>query len=204
MANILIGAALALVVQLVVQLGVVPMVQSRARRAGRWEQAVRDLKELLKTSLSDRGTDARAAQGLYGDLVKLAAEPGQDPDRIARIRDNHVWEIRKATRAFTDLAHTRVGLLTDEIMAFKPGADELAKLEIISRQYWLAVAFISGWKEDDTEGEIDDRWSREYQERTALLAQVRLLAGMHRPPRASMRRRWRRRVVPRLGRAIAS
>jgi hypothetical protein len=79
MDTLVLGAVLGAALTLAVQLGVVPMVQPRARRSGHWEQAVRDLKELLMTSLSDRATDAHAAQGLYVDLLKLEAEPGQDP-----------------------------------------------------------------------------------------------------------------------------
>jgi hypothetical protein len=193
----ILGAASTLVVQLLVQLVVqfriVPRAEVRKRREDRWERDLRDLIELLKTSLSDRATDASAAQGLFWDLRQLEAEPGQDRDRIAKIRGEQVWETRKATRAFTDVAHTRVGLLTDEVVAFMPAADEIAKLGFTARTYWLKVAIASGWDENDTETEIEERWKQEYEARKALISQARLLADLPHPPRVSLPRRgWRR------------
>src|SRR5215813_5762675 len=188
----ILGAVLTLASQLFIQLRVMPRVEARKRREDRWERAVRDFIELLRTSLSDRATDTHAAQGLYGDLRQLEAEPGQDRDRIAKIRADHVWETRKATRAFTDLAHTRIGLLTEEIVAFMPAADEIVQLEIIARKYWLRVAMVSGWNEDDTEAEIDERWDSEYRARSELIRQARRLADLRHPPRVSLHWRWRR------------
>jgi hypothetical protein len=184
------GALLALASQLLIQLCVVPRVDARKRREDRWERSVRDFLELMKTSLSDRATDAHSAQGLYGDLRKLEAEPGQDRDRIAGIRADHVWETHKATRAFTNLAHTRVGLLTDEIVALIPDADELFQFETLARKYWLRVAMVAGWNEDDSEAEIDERWDGEYRVRLELIEQARLLADLRHPPRVSLLRRW--------------
>jgi hypothetical protein len=203
MMNLLIGAALTLAAQLIIQLGVVPMVQSRARRAGRWEQAVRDLIELLNTTVSDRGSEAQALQGLYGDLLKLEAEPGQDRDRIAKIRTDNIWETRKANRAFVDLAHTRVGLHTDEILAFRPKANEIVKLEILARQYWIRVAIASSWAENDIAADIEESWKEEYRARLALIRQARFLADLRHPPRASLRCRVQRWTAVRARRAIS-
>jgi peptidoglycan biosynthesis protein MviN/MurJ (putative lipid II flippase) len=50
----LVGAATALVVQLVIQLYVVPRVETRKRRKDRWERDVRELGELLTTSVGSR------------------------------------------------------------------------------------------------------------------------------------------------------
>jgi hypothetical protein len=108
----ILGAVLTLASQLLIQTRVVPLVEARKRREDHWECAVRDLIELLMTSLSDGATDAHAAQGLFGDLGVLEAEPGQDREGIAKLRADHIWEVRKATRAFTAIAHTRVRLLT--------------------------------------------------------------------------------------------
>jgi hypothetical protein len=191
----LIAAVLALASQLLIWLRVVPSVDARKRREDRWERSIRDFLELMKTSLSDRATDAHSAQGLYGDLRKLESEPGQDRDRIAGIRADHVWETRKATRAFTDLAHTRVGLLTDEIVALMPDADELFQFETLARKYWLRVAMVAGWNEDDAEAEIDKRWDGEYRARVELIKQARQLADLRHPPRVSPLRRWWRWTV---------
>jgi len=48
----ILGAVLTLASQLFIQLRVMPRVEARKRREDRWERAVRDFIELLRTSLS--------------------------------------------------------------------------------------------------------------------------------------------------------
>jgi hypothetical protein len=201
--NLLIGAALALAAQLIVQLVVVPKVQTRARREARLEQVVRDLKELLTTAVSERSSEARVAQGLVWDLWQLEAESRQDQYRIGKIRGDQIRQARKATNAFTDLAHTRVGLLTDEIKAFRPGAPEIVQLEATARRYWLAVAFISEWRADDAETQIEKRWADEIRMRQELIRQAQLLAALPRPPRTPLRRHARYWIAGRVRSAIS-
>ena len=197
------GAALTLAVQLVIKFWVEPKMERRKQREERWQRALRDLIELLNTTVSDRGSDAQALQGLYGDLRQLEAEPGQDRERIAKIRAEKVWEARKANRAFVDLAHTRVGLLTDEILAFRPKADKIVKLGGPCRQYRTPVATASSWAENDTQAEIEECWIAEYRARVALIRQAQLLADLRHPPRASLRRRAQRWTTARVRRVIA-
>jgi hypothetical protein len=184
------GAALTLASQLLILIRVVPRVEARKRREDRWERTVRDFIELLMTSLTDRASEAHGVQELLSDLRVVQDEPGQDRDVIAKLRADHVWEVRKATRAFAELAFVRVDLLAREIVALVPAAVELIHLENIARKYWVSVAVVAEWNEDDTEEEIESRWDDEFQARTELISQARLLADLPHPPRVSLRRRW--------------
>lgn len=155
-----------------------------------------ELGELLTTLLGDRAAKARPSQAFFEDLRQLEHEPEHNADKIAQFRTEHIWKTREATRAFTDLAHTRVGWLTDRIVAFGPAADEIEKFQHISRMYWLRVAIASGWDKDDTDTKVEERWQEEYKARTELIGQVKLLADLPHPPRALLRWRWSR---PRAG-----
>ena len=189
----ILGAVLTLASQLLIQLRVVPRVDARKRREERWERTVRDFIELLMTSLSDHAGAAHGVQELLSDLLVLETEPGQDRDRIAKLRADHAWEVRKATRAFAELAFVRIDLLAREIVAFMPAADEIVQLDIIARKYWSQVAMVAGWNRDDTAEEINERWDGENRARIELIRQARLLADLPHPPRVPLRRRGRQR-----------
>jgi hypothetical protein len=186
----ILGAFLTLTTQLFIQFYVVPKVEARKRREDRWERDMRELGELLTTSLGDRATHARAAQGLFEDLRELEGKSEYDPDRLVQFRTDHISETRKATRAFTDLAHTRVSWLADRIIGFRPEADEITKFQHIRQLYWLRVAVASGWDEGDTGAEVEERWENEYKARTELIGQVKLLVDLPHPPRVSLRQHW--------------
>jgi hypothetical protein len=113
---------------------------------------------------------------------------------IAHGRTVQVSQARDATRAFTDLALTRVSWLADRITALGPEADEIAKFGCIYRQYWVRAALARMWSEDETTERVDDRWRAESEARTKLLDQVKLLADLPHPPRASLYQRWLHRM----------
>ena len=123
----LVGAATTLAVQWVVQIYIVPRVETRKRREERWERDVRELGELMTARLPDLAVEAQAAQGIFGHLAELEAEPGQNLSAIAASRAIQVSKTRAATSAFTDLADTRISWLADRIEALEPEAYEIVK-----------------------------------------------------------------------------
>jgi hypothetical protein len=187
----LLGAATTLAVQLVIQLVVVPRVETRKRREDRWERNVLQLAELLATDLASSASAAKVAQLVCQDLREMAADPSADQAKIARRLPEMLTEARHATNAFRDIAHTRVGLLTRQIERLSPTAEDAAHFSGASRRYWLRVATVAMWHADENapEAELEERWDQEYKARTELIAQVTRLDELPHPPRAPLRRR---------------
>jgi hypothetical protein len=185
----ILGAALALASQLFLRLRVEPGVDARKRWEDRWERNVRDLIELLMTSLNDRASSAHGVQEVFSCLGAAQDAPGQDRDGIAKLRADHAWEVRKATRAFADLAYVRVAMLIREIVGPMATADEVIQLGTLAQKYWTRVEAVNAWSQDDTYEEIEDRWDDEFQARADLICQAGLLVDLGHPPRVPLRRR---------------
>lgn len=85
----LIGAATALAAQMVIQLYVVPRVETRKRRVDRWERYVLELGEVLTTMLSERAEEAMVEQGAF----RLVHQDRSDPGIAAAIgqRRSPIW-----------------------------------------------------------------------------------------------------------------
>ena len=187
----LVGAATTLIVQLVIQLSVVPRVETRKRREDRWERNVLELAELLATDVSKSASEAKVAQLVCHDLREMAADPSEDQDKIERRLPGKLTEARRATSAFYDLATIRVRLLTSQIERLSPASEDLGRFSGAVRKHRQAVMFVALWDKDEnpSEDELDERWDRESKARTDLVGSVTHLAELPRPPRAALHRR---------------
>ena len=179
----LVGAATALVVQLVVQLYVVPRVETRKRREDRWERNVLELAELLATDVAKSASEAKVAQWVCLDLRVMAADPSADRDKFERRLPGRLTEARHATSAFYDLATIRVRLLTSQIERFSPEAEDLGRFSAAVLRHRMAVAFVALWdeNEDPSDAELDKRWDQEYEARVDLVDRVTRLAELPLP-----------------------
>lgn len=114
---LLVTAALALSAALVVQVYVVPFVESRKRREQRWEEDVRKLGELLLF------TQPKAFQAMRLVLLTAAhlASPPQvaDSSRVAQLTRDNRDELRRAS-AELDEVDDQIRWLTDRIVSFAP------------------------------------------------------------------------------------
>jgi hypothetical protein len=190
------GAAIALVVQLLVQLWVVPWVETRKRREDRWERNVLDLGELLTTQVKRHADEAYSRQSMFRFLDRdLAGVSGVNQDRVARERDDAGTEAYRATEAFHDLVNTRVEWLVGRIKSFPdPKPQIIIDFENAARRYWLdAVAGFVPGHDDRSDTAFDTEQEKERQSRRALLKQVQLLADLLHPPRAPLRRKLAKR-----------
>lgn len=185
--TVLIGASAALAAQLVIQLYVVPRVETRKRREDRWEQDVRELSDLLTTQLGERAHDAHVGQGLVLLLRQLENDPGLDQRKLAQSREEKAQAAQQATRAFEDLLSTRIKLLTSRIEKFDPKAREIKKFHQAWMYYRARTIIAQDRVEDNpgTEAELDEAWDKERTARKALIEQVELLESLRHPPRAS-------------------
>jgi hypothetical protein len=170
----LIGAATALAVQLVIQLYVVPRVETRKRREDRWERNVIELGDLLTTELRKRAFDAQVEQGKFRDLRQLESEPGLDQRKIAQSREDQAWTAQQATSAFADLLRTRVDWLIGRIGNYRSSAGEIARFRTAAQHYRARTILVQVRAQDDdrTESDFETAWAKERDARAALINQV--------------------------------
>jgi hypothetical protein len=185
------GAAITLAVQLVVQLWVVPKVESRKRREDRWERNVLELGEILTTEVSRRAEGARIAQSTFRFLHQLPNDtPGVDRAKLERQRQEQNRKAYLSTEEFQDIVNTRVDWLVDRICSFEPHILVLSQLNFAFRGYWVHAMGPSVPERDNrVDSAFEDDWNQERDARKALLEQVKRLANLPHPPRTPLRRR---------------
>jgi len=197
----LVGAATALVVQLVIQFWVVPKVETRKRREDRWERNVQELGDLLTTRLDKRANEAKVEQGKFRDVRELENESGPDQrTRITRAREQQAWTAQQAMWAFSDLLRTRIDWLIGRIIrSIRPPPDEIVKFDSLARHYQTQAILVGVPRpqdDDRTESAFENGWAKERDARMALIKQVEVLADLPHPPRASwLARRPRRKKL---------
>ena len=196
----LIGAAITLVVQAVIQLYVVPRVETRKRRQDRFERNVLDLGELLTTLVGERAQAAQVEQSVYRALVQRQREndPSIDQARLAQGLPERAATARAVTREFTGLVRERVVWLTERVTAFMPDANEIGMLLLRSLHYRNRVLAVGDWRaEDDTADEaFEEVWEKEWTPWQEFISQVKLVVNLPHPPRPPrfrlLIRGWRR------------
>jgi hypothetical protein len=193
----LLGAATALTIQLVIQLYVVPRVETRKRREDRWECDVRDFGQLLAGPLTDLANDAHAAQLVYRS-VRDEPSDEYDPALVKR----QAREAEKAVFAYGGIISTQMHWLTGRVLSISPKARRLAPFEKAARNYRIQAVLVRPLPDDDqrTDAEFDEGWKKEAAVREALVDQVEVLANLGHPPR----RNWRTRAQIRLLRRRSS
>lgn len=170
----------ALIVQLVVQFWVVPRVETRKRREDRWERDVRDLHGLLAMRLPSVASDALTAQVLYRE-ARDDRTSRNGPEQIQRRK----MTAEKAGLAYRGLVRSEMDMLIDHVVSIKCDAPDLAKLEKLYKAYQERVTLVRTFPDEDrrADAEFGETWIMEDEARTALTAQVKLLANMRHPPR---------------------
>lgn len=104
---------------LLVQLYIVPRVETRKRRDDRWERNVLELGELLTTQVRRLAQEARRAQSMVRFLYRdLEGVVGVDQEQLERERRESGPKARQATEDFHDLVNTRLDWLEDRIRSF--------------------------------------------------------------------------------------
>lgn len=186
----LVGAATALAVQMVIQFYVVPRVETRKRREDRWERNVLDLGELLNTRLTSLAEDLHAAQLIFR-AVRDEQSDEYDPALVAR----QAREAEQATWAYGGLIGTQVDWLIGRIVSLSPNAREIAQLQRVAQNYRARSILVRPLPDHDnrTDTEFAETWEKERAACEALINQVKLLADLPHPPRAS----WYRQNVGR-------
>lgn len=188
----LIGAASTFVVQFLIQVYVVPHVQTRKQRHERWLKDVLDLGELLTTSLQRLATEAWEKQYSFRVLREHEADPDFDQVKVKQ----ELWErklaARQATQEFNDLVHSRVNWVADRIMALSGDSAQAVKFVSVSYRYrFKSVQLAPSEWENLSDDEFESYWKSERDLRTEMTNVVKKLSYLPRPPRATWRRRFR-------------
>lgn len=133
---VLIGAVIALVGTVVVQLLIVPRVDVRKRREQRWEE---DLLALGRLLTFDQHTIVEELHSELTAHVLMMAPPKEVDTTTARFlsfKQEHEEKLRSAREAFDNL-HARVDWLVDRVVSLAPRAKALEDLVVQQRRYYL-------------------------------------------------------------------
>lgn len=172
---------------LLIQLYVVPRVETRKRREDRWERWVLELGELLTGSVADHAADLHAAQLVYREARDRKDDytPGQ--------RRQLKREAEQANFAYGSLISTQVDWLVERVVSISPKAREIVQFQKAWWNYEMATVFVRPLPEHDTsaEDQFDEAWKVDRDSRKELIAEVKVLAILPHPPTPS---RWRRRL----------
>jgi hypothetical protein len=164
---------------LLIQLYVVPRVETRKRREERWERDVRELHEVLAARLTSLANQAFIAQFVYRH-VRDEKTDEYSPAAVS----HQSREAREATWAYGGLIGAQIDLLMDRVLSINPNAPELAKLKRVNRNFQQKAIFVQPLPGDDTrtDEEFHKTWEKENDARKALTEQVKVLAHMRHPP----------------------
>lgn len=195
---LLAGAVFALAAQALLQLVIVPRVDTRKRREDRWERDVRELGELLTGEVARTARlVGEPAYMLWAAQRTIAAESGMSRDRraaLSQLLREHESKAREGRQAFDD-ATARARWLSARISALAPGSPALGHFEratLIYRHRVLNACIdgdgtgASSEDADYDEGTAKHRaaWKDERDARAELLESVEKLADGP-PPRRS-------------------
>lgn len=188
----LIGAASTFVVQFLLQVYIVPRVQTRKHVEERWVKDVLDLGEMLATSVQELATEAWKAQLSFRALTDFPIGPEHDPARIEQGLRERKLAAYQTTRAFTDLVAFRVVWTADRILRVSGDADQTAEFFRLSYLHRIKLLDLGpSVYEDLPQVEFDAFWAVERKLRFGMIEAVKALSYLSRPPRASWRYRFR-------------
>jgi len=186
--SVVIGALIALVGTVLVQLWLVPLVESRKRREQRWEADVRALGEALIFSEPEATSKVRSELSYR---ILLAADlEDEDPKRVEAMRREQDEALERAWSAHQQI-RSQVVWLVDRVMAIAPGSRALEALEASVLKYRLAhmglalLRYKVGSKPSTPEV-LDQTYEALRSATKNLVDEVKSLAN-GRPPRRSTR-----------------
>lgn len=180
---------------LLIQLYIVPRVETRKRREDRWEQNLLELGELLSTQVRQSAQEAYHAQStwrVFRPGGAIESQPNVNQAQLEEVQREWRPKTQQADDDLWNLVDIRVQWLVDRIVSVARGSDVIREFDSAARNYWVSVLFnhFSSPNEDDrTDFVFQDAWNRERVACRDLLKQVAWLADLRHPPRPPWRRR---------------
>ena len=182
--SVVVGALIALAGTVIVQLWLIPRVESRKRREERWEADVRALGEALIFS------EPEAISEVRGELFwrSLFSHPSEDvnPDRLDALKREREEAWRTAWSDYDQIL-LQVGWLVDRVKAVAPGSRALVSFEERyqeRQQTQMMFGFLKFTvdQEPTTLDALDQRYKATQKATSDLVDEVKRLAD-GRPPR---------------------
>lgn len=173
---------------LLVQFYIVPDAETRKRKAQRWEEDVRELSDILATSLMDAAGNAWAAQALYRE------ERDKTGDEYSpAVVDHMARDAEKSTLALGSVIRTQVDWIMCRTIRFNPDDKAIERLKNLNGRYGALQIQVSPPPDRDTRTneEFEEGWDKEREARETLIDQVQVLEGMS-PPMPPRKLPWRR------------
>lgn len=182
---LLVGAGLTLASQLLIQLVIVPRVETRKRREDRWERDVLALGELLTAEIPGRASSAYISQSVlqhyYHQVMPLKQATGGDAATLEHLKD----EARATVQSFRDMT-TRINWLMKRITSIAPGSPQVndfdGRVAMHRATATLCTFYNDGRSDDFDEDKYAEIWSRENKYRTQLAEYIAVIL-QGRPPR---------------------
>ena len=133
---------------------------------------MRELGELLTTSLTSLANDLHAAQLVFRE-VRDEESDKHDAALVAR----QARDAEQAMFAYGSLIGTQVDLLIGRVLSINPEAQEIDQLKRLDQDFRLRAIFVRALPDDDkrTDTEFHEAWDKESAAREALIKQVVLL-----------------------------
>ncbi len=154
---------------LLIQLYIVPVVETRKRREDRWERDVLKLGELLVLDLTNRANQAHHAQ-----LALREARAEQTDDYNPALVAQRAREAQEATQAYKGLYTTQVRWFMLRVMSIKSGAREFEPLRHAIGRFEDKAAPVMVLPEDDNRPDTDWKlqWTGETGARQVLISEI--------------------------------
>lgn len=189
-------------VQFLIQIYVVPHVDTRRRRLERWEEDVLDLGDLLSTTMSDMSTDAMSNQLCARLTAMMSGNADFDQAKAKRDLSERLVTAQQSTRKLINQVNFRSAWAMDRIAMYRASdlVIEFVKASLRYRVHVLKLA-PDEWRELSDEG-FDEWWATENRLRADLISSVMMLARARHPLRRSWRLRLRT-LKSRTGRRLA-
>jgi hypothetical protein len=196
------GAASAFVVQFLIQIYVVPHVDTRRRRLERWEKDVLDLGDLLSTTMSDMATDAMSGQLRVRLAAMMSGNADFDQAKAKRELSEGQLHAQQATRKLISQVTFRSLWVIDRIATYR-ASDLVIEFVKASLHYRIHVLKLvpEGWRELSDE-DFNEWWATENKLRADWIESIMALARARHPLRRSWRLRLRT-LKSRIGRLLA-
>jgi hypothetical protein len=146
------GLASGFAVQFLIQVYVVPRVESGRRRDERWKRDVLDLGDLLTGQVSAAGGLAEADQRMLRAMRDFPIGT-MDPEEKRQARERVIWEQREKARqssgAFAELVRSRADWLADRVTESRMDSKEIVPLVQASYLYRIHVLRLGFYDVDE-------------------------------------------------------
>jgi hypothetical protein len=182
--SVLVGALVALIGTVLVQLWLIPLVDSRKRREQRWESDVRALGELLTFTLP--GVHLEVHGALYGQMLLADPPEDVDPGRWDRLVKEQNEERRAAWQRY-DQTQAQVGWLVNRVESLAPRSPVLRAFRTKARKLKIAGFDLDRLRyaldgQPPTQEALDQASQSTYEATRGLVDELKHLADA-RPPR---------------------